>query len=250
MSYILDALRKSEQQRQAIQPDSVTNRILVNQQQIPQKSHKWLVVLAVVNIAAVAFTAWIYLHKPNAGNPEKAEAIANTGWQAFSEKSGQQLRPDESKNSPQASPSLAMRHEQKSTGPSIAQMLEGKKDVPKATETHRTGQQASNKRTIAIKKDNKPTNIDGPKLADNPNDDASATLPALKELPSDSRNFLHKLNINVFGYTEKPEDRFVIIEMVKYKAGQVINGNVKLKEIRPDHIVLQDQNGTFTVERP
>ena len=63
MSYILDALRKSEQQRQAIQPDTVTDRILVNPPQPKQKSLKWMAVLVIGNLLVVAFLFWFFLHK-------------------------------------------------------------------------------------------------------------------------------------------------------------------------------------------
>jgi general secretion pathway protein B len=72
----------------------------------------------------------------------------------------------------------------------------------------------------------------------------------LNELPYEIRNTLPNLTINVFSYAQQPEERFVIIDMVKIRTGQLIKGLVKLKEIRPDGIVLQYGNNTFKVERP
>jgi type II secretory pathway component PulC len=38
--------------------------------------------------------------------------------------------------------------------------------------------------------------------------------------------------------------------MVKYKTGQLVKGQVKLKEIRSDSIVLEYDGKPFKVERP
>jgi len=58
------------------------------------------------------------------------------------------------------------------------------------------------------------------------------------------------LSINVFVYSEHPEDCFVMIDMVKYKSGQQIKDAMLLKEIRPDSLVIVYQNREFQIERP
>jgi general secretion pathway protein B len=75
-------------------------------------------------------------------------------------------------------------------------------------------------------------------------------IVAVDVLPYEVRNNLPNLNINVFSYADQPEDRFVIIDMVKYRTGQLIKGSVKLKEILPNSIVLQYGSSTFRIERP
>ena len=58
MSYILNALRKSEQERQAQQPGTVTDRILVNQPPPRHKTSKLIIVLIISNLIAAAAFFW------------------------------------------------------------------------------------------------------------------------------------------------------------------------------------------------
>ncbi len=263
MSYILDALRKSEQQRQATQPDTVTERILVNQQQTNQKSTKWLIILAISNIAAVILMAWFYFQKSGKEIQLGNKTSAHSAQQAIPIKAEQSIltdKPVASENNPHTDQALAVSEEQKQTTPSIAQMLEQQKEeTVKTAEINRSIQQATAKKPIIVKKEIKPTKI----IEQKPEPETSAivnnmlsnvspgtSIPDVKELTAETRSILPKLNINVFSYAEKPSDRFVIIDMVKYKTGQLIKDNVRLKEIRPDSSVLQDQYGTCTCERP
>ena len=63
MSFILNALRKSEQERQSLQPEAVTDRILINHSEQKQsKSAFFYVVLVVGNILLIAAIAW-FVHK-------------------------------------------------------------------------------------------------------------------------------------------------------------------------------------------
>ncbi|MBK8815305.1 MAG: general secretion pathway protein GspB [Methylococcaceae bacterium] len=242
MSYILDALRKSEQQRQATQPETMTERILVNPSQPVQKSSRWLIILVAINLIAISMMAWIFFHK------NQAETLDNAGVSTypaadrkFHEKTASPLvsnNPDEQANQIQSKSSSDVNDEAGPSEPSIAEMLEEKSAAVKPIEAQRTVHPTPNKKPATVKKEKK-----------------SALTP--KELPSpaqepssNTRTGSQKLNINVFSYAEKPEDRFVIIDMVKYKSGQHIKGDVKLKEIRSDSIVLQDEKGTFTVDRP
>ncbi|MDA1342534.1 MAG: general secretion pathway protein GspB [Proteobacteria bacterium] len=42
----------------------------------------------------------------------------------------------------------------------------------------------------------------------------------------------------------------MLIDMIKYRTGQLIKGSVTLKEILPNSIILQYGNDTFKIERP
>lgn len=255
MSYILDALRKSEQQRQAAQPDNVTERLLVNPPQTNNKPVKWLALLSTVNILALAFSAWFFLLKPaneiqqkisvsiaqNPPQPEKTEAVTAQAIQNSVNNQARQL------------------NRQQPAEPNIAQMIQQKNDDLTQSEIKKITQQETGKKPIPGKKDNvKPkalppkAKFEAPKTASTPSValPSPRSTPHLQELTNEYRNNLPNLTINVFSYAEQPEDRFVIIDMVKYKTGQLIKGAVKLKEIRPDSIVLQYGNDTFKVERP
>jgi len=75
MSYILNALRKSEQERQAQQPETITDQVLTP----PQKSRKTALLvggLLAVNLLLAALVVW-YLNKTDDA-PAKPQATAQT----------------------------------------------------------------------------------------------------------------------------------------------------------------------------
>lgn len=72
----------------------------------------------------------------------------------------------------------------------------------------------------------------------------------LSDLPFEFRQTLPKFTINVFVYSQDPEERFIMIDMVKYKPGQQIKDAMLLKEILPDGFVIDYQNRVFKIKRP
>ena len=74
-------------------------------------------------------------------------------------------------------------------------------------------------------------------------------IPFLSELPYDVRRSVPKLTINVFVYSDDPQESFVMIDMVKVKTGQTIQEGMVLKEIRPDSLVVDYQGRTFQIAR-
>ena len=75
-------------------------------------------------------------------------------------------------------------------------------------------------------------------------------IPFLSDLSFEFRQSVPKLNINVFVYSQHPEERFVMIDMIKYTPGQQIKDTMVLKEIRPESLVVVYQNQTFQIKRP
>lgn len=257
MSYILDALRKSEQQRQAIQPDTVTDRILVNPPPPKQKSSKWVAALVIGNLLVIAYLFWHFTQKTATESTQKV--AVNPDKPLLSATSTKPTLPQavttQNKIAQPPNPSLTKKTVPQSPSPSIAQLIEEKK----MTAIQPPIKQLPEKKPIAIKKELPKRIATTPTIRPEPSDtmpEKPATLPpkkgilALDDLPYDVRNSLPNLNINVFSYANQPEERFVIIDMVKYRTGQLIKGSVKLKEILPNSIVLQYDSNTFRVERP
>ncbi|WP_411726153.1 general secretion pathway protein GspB [Methyloglobulus sp.] len=252
MSYILDALRKSEQQRQATQPDTVTERILITPPQPKQKPAKWIGALVIGNLLLIAYFVWFFTQKVPTG-PQHHEKVAN--------------HPDKRLLPPAVTPQGKDIHKPKISPakqkepklPSIAQLLEEKKEANKMADVQRPNNQLPEKKPIAVDKESAIRSGSAvPVWPENPNMimekpvalPITKDTPDLNDLPYEIRNTLPNLTINVFSYAQQAEDRFVIIDMVKYRTGQLIKGSVKLKEIRPNSIVLQYGNNTFKVERP
>ncbi len=76
------------------------------------------------------------------------------------------------------------------------------------------------------------------------------SVPFLKDLPRDFQRQVPKMNINVFVYSDNIDERFVIINMVKYKNGQQLREGPIIEDIRPDSIVLKYRDLDFRVNRP
>ena len=261
MSYILDALRKSEQQRQATEPDKVTERILVNPEQPKQKSTKWIMGLILTNLSVVASFVWFFTQKEH--NEPYDQVVVQNDKQSLKvaplkpsvpETVSPNNEQDETTNQP-----FEKQIEQGPALPSLAQLYEEKKETLKTAEAQKAIKQNPPKQTLPAKKE---TIAPKQKLPEIENEPPLAALekpvkktnkkgmPELNDLPYEFRNNLPSLNINVFSYDQNPNDRFVIIDMVKYKTGQLVKGLVTLREIRPDRIVLQYGSDTFSVDRP
>jgi general secretion pathway protein B len=256
MSYILDALRKSEQQRQATKPDSVTDRLLINPPQPNQKPVKWIVALVFGNVLVIAYLVW-YFNQKTTGELKPAAEHQQT-QQILPSKPNKVLLPPSSvqnKSSQKTGQLAGVSPTQKPPSPSIAELIEATKSVDKPQPIKKIPE----KKPIIAKKDLIDRSEQIPTIQPEPSnlipEEASPSprvkgMPALDDLPYEIRNNLPNLTINVFSYDLQPEGRFVIIDMVKYKTGQLIKGSVILQEIRPDSIILQYRSTTFRVDRP
>jgi general secretion pathway protein B len=257
MSYILDALRKSEQQRQSIQPESVTDRILINPPQPNQRPTKWIIALVMGNLLVIAYLSWLFIQKTGSEPQQKITAGANKQIAATApaKPALPQIVSAQNKVAEQPSQPLNKQEAPTSPAPSIAELIAARKVV----ETEKPAKPIADKKPQTLKKEaparkaSLPTSTLEPyeETAEQPiSPPTRKNAPDLNDLPYEVRNTLPNLTINVFSYAQQPEDRFVIIDMVKYKTGQLVKGAVKLKEIRPDSIILQQGNETFRVERP
>lgn len=259
MSYILDALRKSEQQRQATQPDNVTDRILVAPTQPKPKPILWIAALIVSNLMIIGYLVWNFSQKITV---EPSDTTASKSEPASKPKPTSKTEAIQSEKQAfeKFSPPVNQPPPKQATIPatSIEELIESKKKV----EVERTVKPIPEKKPLPVKKESVAKKKPIPTgLAEEEDDNdgrqeqpdlptPKSGTPDLNELTYEVRNNLPNLNINVFSYANHPDDRFVIIDMVKYKTGQLIKGTVKLKEIRPDGIVLQSGKDTFKVDRP
>lgn len=246
MSYILDALRKSEQQRQSSQPGSVTERVLINQPLPQQGKRKWWMLLIIVNLLALTGLFWYLAQKKSQPVPQ----IPVTAPVKTISQTPQAPVAVAQAKAPLVSPTTEKLEE----APSIAEMMSSQETLkteplPKKLNTE--------KKPVPVKK--LPVKRSSHQMSANTeyeDDSMTQTQPEflppsqMPELPSDIPAKKGKLTINVFSYAQQPEERFVIINMTKYKVGQQIDGETKLKEIHPDHIVLQQGNAVFKMNRP
>lgn len=72
----------------------------------------------------------------------------------------------------------------------------------------------------------------------------------LKDMPPEFRRTVPDVNINVFVYDEDIEERFVIIDMKKFKEAQSIAEDMTLEKILPDSLLVRYQGKKFRIKRP
>lgn len=247
MSYILNALRKSERERQAIEPDSVTSRIVSRQPPRNQNSTRLIALLILINLAFIVYFLGFSQKTPPAS---AAQPVASA---VMPEKSARAalITP------PTTTPKLKLPAPKP---PVIAQIVDPK--IPASSAAPKPLSP-----TVAIKKPPtiepaKPTTppptepavqkvqpvvnaVEKPKPAQIKSD-----LPFLDDLPAEFRRSLPDFHINVFSFSPVPTERFVMIDMVKYVVGQRIKDMLELKEIRSDSIVVGYEDQTFIIKRP
>lgn len=71
----------------------------------------------------------------------------------------------------------------------------------------------------------------------------SADLPSYDSLPAEVRQSLPALHLDVHGYAPEPAQRFVVINLQRYRIGDSVAGGAKLVDIVPQGAILEF-NGT------
>ena len=73
--------------------------------------------------------------------------------------------------------------------------------------------------------------------------------PLLESLPSSFRQQLPELRINVYVYADRPQDRFVMINMRKYREGASIGEGLRLESIGRESLTLAFEGTRFRLAR-
>lgn len=284
MSYILNALRKSEQERQAKQPETITDQVLMPPAPKSRKTAVLIGGLLAVNLLVLPVLIW-YLNKA-----DDAPAKPQTRTLPLQQKAVQKPRTVDVKpvdaeivSEPgavkepieAATPAqVAVSSSRPGAGtPSLEELAaEGKAAKHGRPQKSENGAQSVSpspavSQQSAPKKESPARRVHGVVAAKSLNDTESEVdrtavarketapaepqeIPLFKDLPYNFRNSAPNMTVNVFMYTTNPEDRFVVMNMTKYKAGQTTKDAVEIKEIRADGIVASFGGRVFRIERP
>ncbi|MGX2038710.1 general secretion pathway protein GspB [Methylocaldum sp. MU1018] len=272
MSYILEALRKSERERQAGQaaPPAL---VPVDQAPPRRRGSVWPIALVIALNAAVLGYLWFTRWGKSDPPPEVAAesvaasdvAAAQSGFVPAPSSSAEiQAPPEEKRPAPvQAEqPPITRRVDEKAgqpaTPPRAAKPAPSEKiERLSAKASGKIRQRLDQEPGIepAAEKDIAPP-VEFRALADvpEPRDPAEPTnpsaIPFLQAMPVDFQQRAGPVTINVFAYSEQPEERFAIIDMKKYRVGDRTQGGAELLEIRSDSLVLRWEGRKFRVPRP
>ena len=214
MSFILDALKKSENDRQeqaeaefATVPSSLS----------APAAPRWLWILGgllAVNVIVVLGLMFRSDSQPDTAQPiampaTAPEVAAVDDADSFS---------DQVENARRIQP--ARRVSESTTPPGAAQ----------------TSPQPARVRTTSVSVDQLPTS-------------ASAVLPSLIELRANGTLQLPDLHVDIHVYSDVPADRFVFINMNKYKEDSRLDEGPVLKEITSDGVILEFDGTAFVLPR-
>jgi general secretion pathway protein B len=208
MSYILDALKKSEKERQrGTVPD-----ILTTQEPLSQEPKKRPLLLYLL-LSAILFNTGLLVWLMSPWQSKKPNLIQLTDRQQSESKLPESPSPDLSKtNSPEVK--MAMKEE----APKVAPQQAGA--------------------TAHVSSEQKLSNREAPL----PN-----KIYNLNELPLSIQQSLPTFAISVSLYSDDPASRMAKINGQVMKEGQYLTAGLKLEEIIPDGVILSYQNYRFRV---
>jgi general secretion pathway protein B len=208
MSFILDALKKSETERQHKGSAEFAN--------VPTSDDRregppaWLWVLGVLLLINLAVLIGIFL-RPDAGTPEPIAASAPAA------------------------------------GPSEPAPAAEAKDVAPPREDFASRVATARENAPVVEQPSPPVE-DEPVFAAKPAEPpdmshSTATLPTIHEVLAQGRVSLPDLHVDIHVFSESARDRFVFINMQKLNEGSRLSEGPLVEEITPDGVVLS-MNGT------
>lgn len=247
MSYILEALKKSEQERQI---GHVPDLSVV--QETPARAAprwpRWLLAALLLNVAILSVLAWrvwdARMSPTVASAPTGPEPAAPAGAMPAQPATGAEPAVDTLAST---SPAAVVVPEQK---PAEVQDEVPEPALPEpvsqmpapAVESVQSMQAATDPQTQL-----------GPDLEALPpvdGADVATAVPRWEDLPAEQRAGLPVPRIDVHVFAQEPERRFVLIDLQKYKQGDTLGDGVVIETILSDGIVLSYQGQQYRVDRP
>lgn len=229
MSYILDALKKADQERDL---GAVPSLATPHEVERPaRRSFRWLwVVAALLSVNVVLLV--LLLKGGDSQEPVSAQAAperrpALTGEQA-------------------AQPPQRTREVRMDAAPSP------ERTAPETAGTLPAGE------SVALPEPAKPRSSEPlprpEKGADERADPVSGArdisqLPSWYELPAEFRSKLTLPRLDMHVYSEEPRNRFVLVDLQKYREGETLESGLVLDEILPDGMVMSYRGERFLVDK-
>ena len=211
MSFILDALKKSEAQRQrADAPALYEMKMAPPRQRVPT----WLLVLGGLLIINIGVLCVVLLRGNHSAAPQ---ADVNASATAA---------PTSPAPAPVATPAPAANPPTVATAPNSAASAGDRADDTPAVEPAPAPPA--------------PPVANGANSGDVPTYDQAASVPGAN---------LPELKLDLHAYASNPGDRFVFLNMVKLKEGESSPAGVRVESITPDGAVLSWQGSRFFLQR-
>jgi general secretion pathway protein B len=230
MSYILEALKKADQERGI---GAVPNLATPHEVKHPQsRSYRWLwvvVLLLIVNVVLVV----MLLQDRDVEAPVSAQAPVERGRSLTDEQSAQPIQPG-------------------------SEISIGKVEAPEKSALPQSGQVSSAGQLVLLPE---PANPQNPSFSESPEEEMEERAEAVAipqdilqlqswyELPQEFRNRLDLPRLDLHAYSEDPRNRFILVNLKKYREGERLESGMVLEEILPDGMVMSYRGKRFRVEK-
>lgn len=249
MSYILDSLKKSEQQRRQGELPNLQSDHPGSTPPPPSKRGVWPWVVVAVLLVNAGVLAWWLTSAPSAPQPGR-----------LSKPDVSQVQATPSKPAPTASrPSVPARRTAAVADPDKSPAMvqaEPEKSTPKPL-TAKLNQDDGHRQTQpqAASPAAQPPPAEPPAKASQPapRPPAVAGSPAiipLEDLPAEIRSGLPDLKLSLLYYTAAPEKRLARLNGKNLREGDTVESGVTLKEIRPEGAVISFRGKLILLPRP
>jgi general secretion pathway protein B len=234
MSFILDALKKSESDRQRQSGPSLFEvKVAPPRRRLPI----WAVVIAVLLGVNAIVISWMLLRRPPAQQPAAVNAAAPTPAAPTVTAAA-----NSGETAPAASGSSAARGA--APTPPAAPATARRDAPPPASPADQSGAQPPD---VITPSDYAPAVEPAGAPESGASDGPMAELPLYQQIAtSDDLPSLH-LDLHVFA--QRPQDRFVMINMHRLREGDSLPSGVQVDAIRPDGVVLSYRGTRFLLPR-
>lgn len=213
MSFILDALKKSEIERQE---SSAAEFAAIPTNPGTRAFPRWLLVIGFLLAINLVVLLGLLLRQ----DPEPAKRVTTPA------------------TLPETTPAAVAQNAPRQ--PSFAEQLAAARQKPPQ-------RQAAN---AAVPATNNPPALQADLISQDPSTITPQQLyPTLQEMRASGTLDLPDLHLDIHVYSELPADRFVFINMAKHREGSRLDEGPSLVEITPDGVVLQYQGESFLVPR-
>ncbi|HEX5207450.1 MAG TPA: general secretion pathway protein GspB [Steroidobacteraceae bacterium] len=248
MSFILDALKKSESDRQRQSGPSLFEvKVAPPRRRLPL----WAVAIAVLLAINLIVIAWMLLRHPAAPNPATAAESAPSA-----------AAPVVARAAPSASPAAAPA-EPASVAAPAADQRSGRQDEATGSGARSRTESPSATAASTPLPNSAPAQ---PPAGNSPSDYAPAVEPpttpgsaasadagttdglAIYQQIVNSAN-LPELHLDLHVYADRPQDRFAMINMHRVTEGDSLPNGVQVAAIRPDGVVLSYHGTRFLLPR-
>lgn len=271
MSYILDALRKSEQERQRGKvPDFSSSP--ENIASAPAKRNLWPIIAVAALVVNLALAGYFFMGNSNSHN--NSSSPAQIAQPQIQQSPTQQPVQSEPQSAPQAAPQTTPQTsaEVRSTAtPKTTASLQSQprpapvKSAPTQAQAPKPAvTKAAEPEPIIIKPRNQTASQDVASSAPAKSEPqhAAATqpepdsnympnvgyLPQLEELSANQRQNIPDMTFSSHMYSSLPKYRSIIINGKRLKEGQFFNSELQVREITESGVIMSQENTLFQVD--